>query len=223
MLFNLDDPVRLIIGLLVKCIVIVAILPIHEYAHGFAARKLGDRTAEMLGRLTLNPAKHIDPMGALMMILVGFGWAKPVPVYAENFKWKNKKAAMGVVAAAGPLSNLIMAFIGIFIYRVLFCFDFSSDTWDMVSYMCSLFVTLNMTLAVFNLLPLPNLDGSKILYVFLPDKWIYQIERYTYLNFVIIFILLWFTPVSSLISWLSSKLIMGMFSIIDIPFSWIGL
>lgn len=223
MLFNLDNPTQLIIGLLVKCIVIVAILPIHEFAHGLAARKLGDRTAEMLGRLTLNPAKHIDPLGALMMVLVGFGWAKPVPVNAANFKWKNKKAAMGIVAAAGPLSNILVAFVSIILYRIVWCFDLNPDTAYLVSYMFSLFIQLNMTLAVFNLLPLPNLDGSKILYVFLPDKWIYQIERYAYVGFGIIFLVLWFTPIGDLIGLLSTSLINGMFSLINTVFSWFGL
>ena len=109
------DIIDIIIGLCVSAFVVFCIIPIHEYAHALIAYKLGDETARLSGRLTLNPMAHFNPIGALMILLVGFGYAQPVPVNVRNVKMKNKKLAMAIIALAGPVSNLIIAFVSMFL------------------------------------------------------------------------------------------------------------
>ena len=112
--------IELVINLCVRVFIIFCVLPIHEYAHGFVAYKLGDETARLKGRLTLNPLAHVDPMGALMVLLVGFGYAKPVPVNIGRFKRGKRKQYMALTAFAGPVSNLIMATIFTFFYCLIY-------------------------------------------------------------------------------------------------------
>ncbi len=121
MLFNLlqgGDMTQIVLTLLTTAFVVVAILPIHECAHAFVAHKLGDDTGKINGRMTLNPMRHLDPIGALSLFLVGFGWAKPVPVNPYNFK--NRKAGMALTALAGPVSNLLVAFVAVLLLRINF-------------------------------------------------------------------------------------------------------
>lgn len=176
-----------------SALAVLIVLTIHEYSHAYAAYKLGDNTAKSLGRLTLNPIKHIDPFGALCMLLFHFGWAKPVPINARNFK--NPKRGFAITALAGPLSNLITAFISAFLYLLAYTLlrdvDFSSEftlnlaqnTLDFIY----VFHIINVGIAVFNLLPVPPLDGSRILTVVLPPKVYFGImkhERTIYLVLV---------------------------------------
>ena len=122
MLINLirgGDTLTIFMGICVSAFVIFCVMPIHEYAHALVATKLGDDTARLSGRLTLNPMAHINPLGAIMILLVGFGYAKPVPVNVRNTKLKNKKLAMALVAFAGPLSNLIIAFLSVLLRYVV--------------------------------------------------------------------------------------------------------
>jgi len=159
-------------------------ITIHELAHGFAAYKLGDNTAKMMGRLTLNPIKHIDPIGLLMILFVGFGWAKPVPVNMRNFK--NPKLGMAITALAGPLSNIILALIVLFIFRLL---PFSSQSLGMTIVLRTVF--LSTSLAVFNMLPIPPLDGSKILFSVLSDRMYIKLMQYErYGMFILLFLML---------------------------------
>lgn len=147
---------------------ILIALTIHEFAHAYVANRLGDPTARMLGRLTLNPLKHLDPLGTLMLFIANFGWAKPVPVDPQYFR--NPKRDMLLVALAGPVSNLILAFIAGMSLRFT---SFETSTlpesvfilFKMIRY--SLFI--NLVLAFFNLIPIPPLDGSKILRSLLPE------------------------------------------------------
>ncbi len=181
---------QIVFVLLTYAVLIFVSLPVHELAHGLAAYKLGDSTAKWYGRLSLNPMKHLDPFGTLMLVICGFGYAKPVPVNPRYFR--KPKRDMALTAFAGPLSNLLMAVAAVAVYRVvcLVC-DVSFDggyTYapaqyiEFVSYaqliLIHIFASINLSLAVFNLLPIPPLDGSRIFAAVLPDKWVYMMDRY---------------------------------------------
>lgn len=189
---NLDF-MMILVNILASLVVIFLIMPFHEWAHAFVAYKLGDTDMKYRGRLTLNPIEHIDPIGALMIIFLGFGWAKPVPIDDRNFK--NPKVGMGISALAGPVANLLAAFAGGFIYCALFFFFPEFMYFDKVGQYVSLFfsyyIFLNVTLAVFNLVPIPPLDGSKILFMFLPDRFVAAIYKYERFFYIAIIVLLW--------------------------------
>ncbi|MDR1735643.1 MAG: site-2 protease family protein [Oscillospiraceae bacterium] len=156
--------------------IVVISLTVHELCHGLASYKLGDDTAKQQGRLSLNPLKHIDPVGFLAMLLMGFGWAKPVRVDLRNLK--KPKRDFALTAVAGPFSNLILAFVFAIVYVILF-YSGLWGTWgsDAMYYA----VIVNIGLAVFNMLPFPPLDGSRLVAAFLPDRYYIQflrLERY---------------------------------------------
>lgn len=176
--------------------IVLLSLTVHEVAHGYTAYKLGDPTARNLGRLSLNPLKHLDPIGAICMILFRFGWAKPVPINTRYFK--KPKRDMALSALAGPVSNLLMALIafiaGAYIVRFgsyngfFDIYTTSGRLWYIVYLFFDNFYWLNISLAIFNLIPVPPLDGSRILFVLLPDKLYFGImkyERYIYLALIV--------------------------------------
>lgn len=182
--FNLD----LLIKFLARIFVIFCVLPIHEYAHALVATKLGDQTARLSGRLTLNPLAHIDPIGALMILLAGFGYAKPVPVNIRNFK--DRKVGMALTAIAGPISNLIMGFLSLVLLRLLM-FVMPESTVKEVIYLFLIFSAgININLAVFNLLPIPPLDGSRFATLFLPDRIYYKIMQYERYIILVVLVLM---------------------------------
>ncbi len=195
---------NLIIQLLLMIPVVLIALSAHEAAHGFAARIMGDRTAYNLGRVTLNPAKHLDPIGTLMMLVFGFGWAKPVPINARNFK--NPKWGMALTAIAGPLSNMILGALGAIFSGCVFFFAYfvipfhapqiaeaayyealQSVLFDFFSY----FSLINFIYAFFNLIPLPPFDGSRFFFTFLPPRWYFGIMKYErYIMFGVLILLM---------------------------------
>ena len=159
-------------------VIVFIVLPIHELAHAWAAHLLGDDTARWQGRLKFNPLRHLDLFGTIMLVLFGVGYAKPVPVNPYNFR--NRKRDMALTALAGPLSNIVLAVIAVALFRV--CVFFVTDT-ALLSYLylilINVFASVNIGLAVFNLLPIPPLDGSRIFGFFLPDRWVDVMEQYS--------------------------------------------
>ena len=175
---TLGDTQQMLLYILTMVLMLFFIMPVHECAHGLMAKALGDDTAERAGRLTLNPMAHLNLYGALLMFLVGFGWAEPVPVSPVRFRnQKRRQGYMALVAFAGPLSNLIMAFLGLLIFRAGLCLDMSYDFFYSFYFVMIRIVMLNIGLAVFNMLPIMPLDGSRILNWIMPDRIMYNIEQ----------------------------------------------
>lgn len=183
-------------------------ITVHEVSHGAAAYMMGDDTAKRSGRLTLNPIRHLDLMGMLCMLVVHFGWAKPVPV---NFKrFRNVRAGTIVTSLAGPVSNILLCFLSIYLYMVLQLVGISHTLplWvGYVSYFLWYMVILNATLAVFNLIPVPPLDGSKILFSFLPEEKFFWILRYERYGFLVMAVLLYTGILDGPIGWMRDGLI----------------
>ncbi len=172
------SPLQLFFMMLSYAVVLFLCLPVHELAHGLAAHWCGDDTAKWYGRLTLNPLKHLDVWGSVMILVAGIGYAKPVPVNSHNFR--NYKRDMILVALAGPLSNFLMAVLAVGIFRVSSLFVTNIDTLFWLWYVLICIVaSINVSLMVFNLLPIPPLDGSRLWSSLLPRRWAYTLEQYS--------------------------------------------
>ncbi len=170
--------VELLLLFVSYALLVFVMLPVHEMAHAFAAYKLGDNTAYWNGRLRFNPLAHMDPIGTAMLVLFGIGYARPVPVNPRNFR--NPRRDMALTALAGPVSNILMAALSIAIYRVLTFLPLSATISALVFFVfIQVLASVNIGLAVFNLLPIPPLDGSRILSLLLPDRYAYSLERYS--------------------------------------------
>lgn len=214
------DMTGFFISLLLTLPIVLLSLSLHETAHGYVAWRLGDPTAKSLGRLTLNPMKHLDPLGFLSMVLTGFGWANPVPVNSRYFKKPRRDIAL--VAAAGPVSNLLLATVFLLLLRFLGFGYLATLTpknelqFNLV-YFTLLFlyygVYMNITLAVFNLLPVPPLDGSRILYRLLPPRLYYKFMQHERVIVLVVLALLLLGPLSSLINYLTTLIMRGMFAL----------
>ncbi len=204
----------------IPCILIA--LTVHEVAHGWMAYKLGDPTAKAMGRLTLNPLKHLDPIGTICMLLFRFGWAKPVPIDSRYFKKPKRDVAL--TALAGPVSNILMAFCGILIASVLAAIFNKTGVhssiggwiqWASIS-LLQYFYSLNLCLAVFNFLPVPPLDGSRIFLVFLPQKYYFGIMRYERYIQLALLVCLWLGFLDGILSTLVNWLAAGMFALVHL-------
>ena len=203
MLLNLlfgGDIKSFLISLALSLPIVLFSLSLHETAHGFVAYKLGDPTAHSMGRLTLNPFRHLDPVGFICMLLFGYGWAKPVPINTRYFK--KPRRDMALTGAAGPLSNLCLALIFSvllrFAYDGLWTRTYTNETLALLAEFLCLFlfygIRINAVLAVFNLIPIPPFDGSRILFLFLPYQWQFKIMKYERILYLIVILIIVVTP-----------------------------
>lgn len=192
-------------------------LTVHELSHGAVAYALGDPTAKDEGRLTLNPIKHIDPLGLVLMITAHVGWAKPVPVDMRYFK--HPKRGMALTALAGPASNFLLAWVFLLLASLLLRVFSLAAPWQL--YVLIFLVNaalLSIGLGVFNLFPIPPLDGSKILFSFLPDKIYYTILRYERYIMLLLLALVWFGVFSGPLSTLMLWVLRGLCFLSGLPF-----
>lgn len=212
-----------LISLLLTLPIILLSLSVHETAHAAVACKLGDPTAKNLGRITLNPLRHLDPFGFICMLLCGFGWANPVPINSRNFK--NPRKGMALSALAGPVSNLLLAALFLLLLRFvgfgwLMQLEYTSETAINAAFLLINFfyygIRLNITLAVFNLLPIPPLDGSRILLLFLPPKATMTFIRYERQIALVVMLLLFLGPLSNLISLITGLIMNGLLSLVGL-------
>ncbi|MBQ3901141.1 MAG: site-2 protease family protein [Clostridia bacterium] len=204
--------------LLLSLPVILLALTVHEVSHGWVAMKLGDPTARNLGRLTLNPLKHLDPIGTVCMVLFGFGWARPVPINVRYFK--KPRRDMALTALAGPASNFIMGFFGVLFYRILIAVfnsvigpttsEFAFNVANVIVTLFYLFAWLNLSLGLFNLIPIPPLDGSRIFLTFLPPKYYFGVMKYERYIMLAFMILLYTGIVTTPLGWLVGRIFSGM-------------
>lgn len=172
-------------------IVLLIAFTVHEFAHAYTAYKMGDTTAKEQGRLTLNPLQHLDPLGTLLIFIVGFGWARPVPVNRNRFK--NPRIGGIFVSLMGPMSNFVLAIIGTGIFYLLAALGIAGSLHPLIIQFFNLFVYLNVLLFVFNLLPIPPLDGYRILLDLVPSHVRAKMTQYEHFG-ALIFLILVITP-----------------------------
>lgn len=210
-----------IIKLGIRLMIILLFLPVHEFAHGYVACKLGDSTARNMGRLTLNPLAHVEPFGLLLSIMTGFGYAKAVPVNMRNFRPEHRKRNMALVALAGPASNLVLASVFILIFYIILSTGnaYEGSFAGNLATICSLGASCNITLAVFNLLPIPPLDGSRILNVVLPDRYYYKIMQYERQIGLVFIVLVLVGALDGIIGFFSGALYTALDYVISLPFN----
>lgn len=229
-LFHSNNPLNMLPLMLVGFPCFLFAISIHESAHAYAAYKLGDPTALSLGRISLDPRKHIDPIGLVLWLIVGFGWARPVPVQSRYFK--KPKRDLNIVSFAGPLSNFIIAMVLILLWYIFLLFDIqifapisAVTATNFIDIIIQLFkyalwysMIINITLGVFNLLPIPPLDGSKLLLSVLPNHIAYTVYKYERYIQIILYAVILTGGTRGIVSTLSSWLLEGMVWLIGLFF-----
>ncbi|MBR2916072.1 MAG: site-2 protease family protein [Clostridia bacterium] len=203
-------------GLLTLLITIFCVflsLTIHEVSHGFMAYLRGDNTAKYTGRLSFNPINHIDPLGALCLFLFGFGWAKPVMINTRNFKTKTIKLDMVLTSLAGPISNFIVAFISVFLVVLIINFTAVEGFWLLAYMILQTLAVMNVGLGIFNLIPIPPLDGSKVLSAVLPTRLYFKLMQYERFGFIALIIIINLPIFSNLLNLALTGTIGGFYSL----------
>ncbi|MBC5582164.1 site-2 protease family protein [Anaerofilum sp. BX8] len=203
--------------ILVRAIVLVTAIPVHEAAHAFVADRLGDPTARAMGRMSLNPVRHFDLLGSVSLLLIGIGWAKPVPINARNFD--HPRAGMAISAAAGPAANLLMALLTMILAKAALFAGAGSRAAAVLYIVLLNMCLINISLAIFNLMPFPPFDGSRIYSAFLPQKLYFGVMKYEKYILIAVLALLWLGVLDGPLGFLNNALFRGL----DVLTGWVDL
>ena len=198
--------------LILRAVAVLFAISVHEAAHGFVAYLLGDRTAKNMGRISINPMRHIDPVGALCLLFFGFGWAKPVMV--NSYRFKNAKKGMSLVALGGPLANFLLALIAGVVIKILYITNCNvSILWQFML----ILISINVGLGVFNLIPIPPLDGSKIFLSLLPARLYYDIMKYEHFGWILLVVALSLGVLDPILGTLNNLILRVIFFLTGVP------
>ena len=210
--------VVILMSVLASLFLVFCVIPMHEYAHAWMAYKMGDKSIKLRGRLTMNPLAHIDPVGAIMIALIGFGWGRPTPVDERNFKDPRKGIAL--TALAGPVANLLLGFVLLFIATAFYSLSGIVETILGVAIYNFLYISAQITiyLAVLNLIPIPGFDGFSVLSVFLTDKQYYTIMANQQMISLVVIVLLFSGMLSKPLSLIADLIIQLFITISALPF-----
>jgi len=215
---QLGSMTPLIAAIIASLFLVFCVIPIHEWAHAVAAYKMGDPTPKLAGGLTLNPLAHIDPVGGILIALIGFGWGKPTPINPNNFK--NRKLGVAVSAAAGPLANIICGFLIYILQAIVLHVPalYNTVLQQILYYVLEYAAQISIYLAVLNLLPVPPFDGYSIIEGLLPSNAVYWIKSHMQIISIVIIVLLFTNVLTTPIAWVSNFVITLLKNVANLPF-----